>query len=163
MTPDKDPIKLAIDALEKANFKLFTYGFRNNFFILDAIKDLQSQPAPAVTDLDDLKRGSIRIADGKRVAGNEHDKGWNDCIDQLAATGRIAGDTIALQAEIAELKQALSGRTVSCDACNGWAQKRRELIAAVQGFSEVYKNCKPSSHLFKKHAQVIERCREESE
>jgi phosphoserine aminotransferase len=92
MTPDKDPIKLAIEIIEDVR-KGCSFG--EQVRLLEAIEALQTRApaAPAVTDLDALKREATEIFSGRVFKTGPVYVQYvvSDIIDHLAATGRIAG------------------------------------------------------------------------
>lgn len=61
-------------------------------------------------------------------------------VDLLAAYDALKADSTAQAAEIATLKSALSGRTVSCDHCNTTSAENERLKAEVERLTDELSN-----------------------
>jgi hypothetical protein len=142
-----DPVKLAsiVDAVENVVIAQ-SMGWDMEGVLAVLREALQTRaPAAAAANFASAFNGfgdweSEAYSRGISIIDEEDTEKLRLFYDYLAATGRIATDTTAMQAEIEELKQALSGRTVSCDACSGL--ERRELMAAVNGLVQIVEGVK---------------------
>lgn len=68
------------------------------------------------------------------------DKCMEGCPDRWPVWEPIAQTLLASDLKIKKLEKALTGRTVSCEACNGMAEKIKELDDALRIAKEALKD-----------------------
>lgn len=99
---------------------------------MDDLETLSRLRTKGPVDIEGLKHGPVSISDNKHVAGCEHDRGWNDCIDYLHASGHLAtGKGGDLDIVLSALELSL---TMANKYCSAYVETQIE-----EGIAEVKK------------------------